>query len=52
MDTMGAQNALTARKGGLEVTEKIGPSKPPQRAGRGRDRDIDMSGKFRLPAHI
>ena len=52
MDTMGAQNALTARKGGLEATEKIGPSEPPQRTGRGRDRDIDMSGKFWLPAHI
>jgi hypothetical protein len=52
MNTMGAQNALTARKGGLEATEKIGPSEPPQWAGRWRDRDIDMSGKFWLPAHI
>ena len=52
MDTMGAQNALTDRKGGLEAAEKIGSSEPPQWAGRGRDRDIDMSGKFWLPAHI
>jgi hypothetical protein len=49
---MGAQNALPARQGGLEATEKIGPSESPQRTGCGRDRDIDMSGKFWLPAHI
>ena len=52
MDTMGAQNALTARKSGLQPTQEFGPAKTPQRTGRGGDRDIDISGKFWLPAHI
>ena len=49
---MGSQNSLCARKGCLEADQDIGPRKSPQRAGRGRDRYIEMSGKFRLPAHI
>jgi hypothetical protein len=49
---MGAQNALTGLERRFEPSEQIRPSEPPQRTGRGRDRDIDMSGKFWLPAHI
>jgi hypothetical protein len=49
---MGAQNAFTALQGGLQAAEDLGPAEASQWAGRRRDRNIDMSGKFRLPAHI
>jgi hypothetical protein len=49
---MGAQNAFTAAQGGLQAAEDLGPAEASQRAGRRGDRNIDMSGKFRLPAHI
>jgi hypothetical protein len=52
MDAMGAQNACTAPQGGLEAAKDLGPAEASQRAGRRGDRNIDMSGKFRLPAHI
>jgi hypothetical protein len=52
MDAMGAQNALGACKRGLQASQESGPGQPPQGSGRRRDRDIDMSGKFWLPAHI
>ena len=52
MNAMGAQNAFTALQGGLEAAEDLGPAEASQRARRRRDRNIDMSGKFRLPAHI
>jgi hypothetical protein len=49
---MGAQNAFTALQGDLKVAEDLGPPEASQRAGRRGDRNIDMSGKFRLTAHI
>jgi hypothetical protein len=52
MDAMGPQNAFAAPQGGLQVAEDLGPAEGSERADRRRDRNIDMSGKFRLAAHI
>ena len=52
MNAMGAQNAFTALQGGLEAAEDLGSAEASQRAGRRGDRNVDMSGKFRLRAHI
>ncbi|HEX4674625.1 MAG TPA: hypothetical protein VH209_04810 [Steroidobacteraceae bacterium] len=52
VNAMGAQNAFSAPQGSVQAAEDLGPAEAPQRAGRRRDRNIDMSGKFRLPAHI
>jgi hypothetical protein len=49
---MGAQNAFTAPQGALQAAEDLGPAEASQRPGRRGDRNIDMSGKFRLPVHI
>jgi hypothetical protein len=49
---MGAQNPLCVRQGGLQAREDLEPRDRPQRASRRRDRHIEMSGKFWLPAHI
>ena len=49
---MGAQNAFTAPQRGLQAAEDLGPAEASQRTGRRRDGNVDMSGKFRLPAHI
>jgi hypothetical protein len=49
---MGPQGTVTRGKGNLQASQEIGSRQAPQRAGRGRDRHIEMSGKFWLPAHI
>ena len=52
MDAMGPQNAFTAPQGDLQVTKDLGPAEASQRTGRRGDGNVDMSGKFRLRAHI